>query len=190
MLSNQRVYLREWRLAKGLTQPELAKRTGTVKSEVSRLEKGARRMTVDWMNKFATAMGVSVEDLMTLPPMGFGAVSPPPEPSSDAGGVYSPFALGDITFGIKSGVHQVVTISGDDWSGTFSPGDVLIYDTSKRSTTVPGLFAIKLDGEVIVRRVTPTNDGIQLTCANKEYPAMSMGDLSVAGRVIARAHRL
>jgi transcriptional regulator with XRE-family HTH domain len=68
--ANERAYLREWRLAKGLTQPALAQRVGTVKSEISRLEKGSRRMTLDWMSSIATALGISVDDLMTVPPMG------------------------------------------------------------------------------------------------------------------------
>lgn len=101
--TKDRVYLREWRLAKGLTQPDLARRVGTVKSEISRLEKGSRRMTIEWMSSFAQALGVSVEDLMTVPPIGFGAVSPPPKNSKATGG--SEIRLGDISIEIEGGNH-------------------------------------------------------------------------------------
>lgn len=176
-----RVYLREWRLAKGLTQPELAARSGTVKSEISRLEKGSRRMTLEWMSVLAKALGVSAEDLMTIPPMGFGAVSPPPlkagdEPASTA-------------FGVD--MKNAVTISGDDWAGVYSPGDVMLYDTTKRSTAVPGLFAVEIEGERMVRRVTPSPDGPLLTCGNSGYPPTKLDDeYSVLGRIVARLHRV
>lgn len=189
-MNADRVYLREWRLAKGLTQPELAQRTGTIKSEISRLEKGSRRMTIEWMNKFAKTMGITVEDLLTLPPMGFGAV--PPAQSLQETEEFLSTPMGDVTVGVKKDHHQLLTVTGDDWQGTFVPGDVLIYDTTKTGTTVPGLFVIKIDNELIVRRVTPAESGPpMLTCSNTSYPPMTLkGDFNVAGRVVARAHRV
>lgn len=189
MKTIDRVYLREWRLAKGLTQPELAKRVGTVKSEISRLEKGSRRMTLDWMSSFAKAMGITVEDLMSLPPMGFGAVSPaPPSPARDI--VYEVANLGDVSIAVQRGSHLFTMVNGDDWVGMFAPGDLLIYDTSKKSTAVPGIFAMQVDGEVMTRRIMPSPDGPVLTCANPAYPAMPLGDEQVLGRVVARVHRV
>jgi transcriptional regulator with XRE-family HTH domain len=176
-----RVYLREWRLAKGLTQPELAKRVGTVKSEISRLEKGSRRMTLDWMSSISKALGISVEDLMSVPPIGFGAVSAPPpsrtEPRREGVGGYE--------------MKNAVTINGDDWAGTYSPGDVLLYDTTKKSTAAPGLFAVEIEGEPLVRRVTPSPEGTLLTCGNPAYPPVPLSDdYSVLGRIVARLHRI
>lgn len=189
-IQNDRVYLREWRLAKGLTQPELAKRTGTVKSEISRLEKGSRRMTIEWMSAFSRAMGITVEDLMTLPPMGFGAVSPAPKMRDIDEGVER-ITLGDVVLGIEGDNHEVAPVTGDDWVGTFSPGDLLIYDTSKKSTAAPGVFAFSVGGETIVRRVTPSSDGTLLTCANQAYPPVPMSNAyKTLGRVVARLHRI
>lgn len=188
MKSIDRVYLREWRLAKGLTQPELAKRTGTVKSEVSRLEKGTRRMTLDWMSAFANALGISIEDLMTVPPMGFGAVSPAPPTARS--GEFEVASLGDVTIAVQRGAHLITMVNGDDWAGTFAPGDLLIYDTSKKSISVPGIFAMRVDGEVMTRRVMPSPEGPVLTCANPAYPPTPLGDELVLGRVVARVHRV
>ena len=186
---DDRVYLREWRLAKGLTQPELARRVGTVKSEVSRLEKGSRRMTIEWMSSFAKALGVSVEDLMTVPPIGFGAVSPPPKRKGD--NEAAAVTLGDISLEISGGGHAATSVNGDDWSGTFGAGDVLIYDTTKRSTAAPGLMAFDVGGDVIVRRVTPGPEGATLTCSNPAYPPMPLSTGNgVLGRVVARLHRV
>lgn len=186
--SDERVYLREWRLAKGLTQTELARRTNTVKSEVSRLENGSRRMTLEWMGIFARAMGVSVEDLMTVPPIGFGAVSPPPSAKSSSGDV---IRLGDVSISIEGSAHGATSVNGDDWAGTFSAGDILIFDKSKRSTAAPGLMAFDVEGDTIVRRVTPGPNGAILTCSNPAYPAMPLSeDYGVLGRVVARLHRV
>jgi len=186
---DDRVYLREWRLAKGLTQTDLAKRVDTVKSEVSRLEKGSRRMTLEWMSVFAKALGISVEDLMTIPPMGFGAVSPPP--GAAPVGAADTVRLGDIEVGMLGGAHGSMLVSGDDWAGTFSAGDVLIYDKSKRSTAAPGLMAFDVGGDVVVRRVTPAPKGSTLTCGNPAYPATPLtDDYDVLGRVVARLHRV
>lgn len=191
--SNERVYLREWRLAKGLTQPDLARRVGTVKSEVSRLENGSRKMTLDWMSAFATAMGISVEDLMTIPPMGFGAVSPAPRAPAkkDEEHDFETVNIGDTAIGVDRETHAATTITGDDWSGTFGAGDVLIYDKNKRSTAAPGIMVFDVGGEVVVRRVTPSAEGSILTCANAAYPPIPLAtNYKPMGRVVARIHRV
>jgi transcriptional regulator with XRE-family HTH domain len=189
--ANERAYLREWRLAKGLTQPALAQRVGTVKSEISRLEKGSRRMTLDWMSSIATALGISVDDLMTVPPMGFGAVSPAPKMPDAAPEGGTRIQLGDVTIGLEGEGHAVTPVTGDDWEGMFGPGDLLVYDTAKKGTAVPGIFAFGVGGEVIVRRVTPGVDGVTLTCSNPAYPPLPLSPAyKVLGRVVARLHRV
>lgn len=188
--AEDRVYLREWRLAKGLTQPELAKRTGTVKSEISRLEKGSRRMTLEWMSAFARVMGITVDDLMTLPPMGFGAVSPAPK-AVELDDEMEKITLGNVTLGIEGDEHAVVAVNGDDWAGVYAPGDLLIYDTGKKSTTAPGVYAFNVGGETIVRRVTPSAEATTLTCANPAYPPVPLSAAyKVLGRVVVRLHRV
>ena len=186
---DERVYLREWRLAKGLTQPELASRTGTVKSEISRLEKGSRRMTLEWMSAFSRALGLSVEDLMSVPPLGFGAVSPPPKTHGHSG-VDIEASLGDVSITLPSATHGVVTVTGDEWSGQFAPGDILIYDKGKTSTAAPGLFAFEVGGESVVRRLTPGKPKPLLSCSNTSYPPVPVDGYSVLGRVVARLHRV
>lgn len=185
-----RVYLREWRMAKGLTQPELAARVGTVKSEVSRLEKGTRRMTLDWMKKIARALGISVDELMSVPPMGFGAVSPPPEPEEREQN-FSITTLGDITLGLRRGRHAFFSITGDDWEGSFTPGDVLIYDTSRKNTDVAGIFVIEIGGESVARRVSAIERGFTMSCSNAAYaPSKLDAKHKILGRVVGHARRI
>jgi transcriptional regulator with XRE-family HTH domain len=188
---NERAYLREWRLAKGLTQPELASRVGTVKSEISRLEKGSRRMTLDWMSSISRALGITVDDLMTVPPMGFGAVSPPPKSATELSVGSGRYQLGDVNIDIGGDDHAVMPITGDDWTGMFTPGDLLVFDTSKKGTAVPGIFVFGVGGDSLVRRVTPGPEGVTLSCSNPAYPPVPLSTAyKVLGRVVARLHRL
>ncbi len=50
----------------GLNQNQLAERMGTAPIQISRLLSSKRRMTLDWMTRFARALGVTVGDLLTV----------------------------------------------------------------------------------------------------------------------------
>ncbi len=58
--------LRFFREQAGLTMQGLAERVGTSAPQINKLEKGERRMTVDWMTRLAKALDVAPQDL--LPP--------------------------------------------------------------------------------------------------------------------------
>lgn len=58
-------HLKEFREAAGLTQPQLAKSAGVDNVQnVSRIERGERRLTQEWADKFAPALKVSAKELM------------------------------------------------------------------------------------------------------------------------------
>jgi len=52
-----RLFLKEWREAKSLTQDQLAERIGTTKGTVSRMEGGTRDPNVGYLAAFAEAIG-------------------------------------------------------------------------------------------------------------------------------------
>lgn len=62
-----RAYLKEWRTVAGLSQTELAKRIGVTKSGISRLESSNRKVTLNWLEQYSKALGVSREQLMSPP---------------------------------------------------------------------------------------------------------------------------
>ncbi|MGE3624419.1 MAG: XRE family transcriptional regulator [Bdellovibrionales bacterium] len=64
--------IRELRKARGWTLQQLADATGTTKSQIDKLEKGYRRLTVDWMVRIARPLGRDPRDLMII---GFEAVN-------------------------------------------------------------------------------------------------------------------
>lgn len=52
------------RQLKGMSLTEVATAASTTKAQIQKLEKGERRLTLDWMERIARALGVSVIDLI------------------------------------------------------------------------------------------------------------------------------
>jgi len=56
--------IRRLRLERGLTMQELANRIGTSKSQIDKLEKSERRLTVDWMRRLSNGLECDVIALL------------------------------------------------------------------------------------------------------------------------------
>lgn len=56
--------IRAWRLARNLTQSDVAELLGTTNQQVGRLESGQRKVTVDWLYRIADAFGITALDLL------------------------------------------------------------------------------------------------------------------------------
>ena len=63
------------RMMQQLTQAELAERVGTQKSNISRMEKGAQNVTVDYIEELAKALGRDIRFVMEEPSIEYGNVS-------------------------------------------------------------------------------------------------------------------
>lgn len=63
-----RMYLREWRKSKNMTQDELADLIGTNKGQISKLETGFRDWDQSWIQKIATALKLQDELHLFQPP--------------------------------------------------------------------------------------------------------------------------
>lgn len=61
--------IRELREKAGLSAERLADRVGTTQATISRLETGARRLTVSWMRRITDALQVRPEELIAPAPM-------------------------------------------------------------------------------------------------------------------------
>lgn len=59
-----RAALRYWRLARGLTQRELAARAGTTHAAISQMERGPRQPRPGLLVRLADALGVAPEALL------------------------------------------------------------------------------------------------------------------------------
>ncbi len=60
--------IRVWREHRGLTQAELAARSGLSQSYIAMLERGARRGTTDKLHRLAQSPELDPEDLLPEPP--------------------------------------------------------------------------------------------------------------------------
>lgn len=58
--------LREWRVARGMTLEQLGKKIGLTKGHLSKMELGQRELTLAWMERIATELGVDPADLLNL----------------------------------------------------------------------------------------------------------------------------
>jgi phage repressor protein C with HTH and peptisase S24 domain len=61
--------IRDFRQAARLSMQALAERAGTSAPQINKLEKGERKLTVDWMVRLGRALSVDPKDLMVLEPM-------------------------------------------------------------------------------------------------------------------------
>lgn len=68
--------IREWRERRDLTQDALADATGTSKMQISRLERGERRLTQGWMERIAEVLGCRPADLLPGAPESAGEAPP------------------------------------------------------------------------------------------------------------------
>src|SRR5258708_32426675 len=60
--------IRAFRERAGLSMQALAERAGTSAPQINKLEKGDRKLTVDWMIRLGRALGVDPKDLMVIEP--------------------------------------------------------------------------------------------------------------------------
>jgi len=61
--------IKEAREAAGMSQSELAKKLGTTNQQISRLELGQRKLTIDWVVKIAKTLGIPTNALYAMEPI-------------------------------------------------------------------------------------------------------------------------
>ncbi len=56
--------LKEWRLLRGLSMQALAEKCGTTRAQIDKLERGERRLTIDWLMRLAKPLNCNAADLL------------------------------------------------------------------------------------------------------------------------------
>ena len=64
LMSSSGNRIKEWRLKRGFSMQKLAEATATTRSQIDKLEKGERRLTVDWMKRLAEPLGCAPAELL------------------------------------------------------------------------------------------------------------------------------
>lgn len=135
--------LRSLREAAGLSQAALADRINTTQSQIDRLEKGERRMTIDWMARLGSALGVDPIAIMPpAEPTGLNSAPPPPPLRSQ----------------MPTDVPVYGTAMGANGDGAFTINLTGQVDTTKRGPGIAnsrGVFAIYVEGESMMPAFRP-----------------------------------
>lgn len=73
--------IRFWRQQKGWTLQQLAEAAATTRAQIDKLERGTRRLTVDWMVRLAAPLGCDPRSLMNVTGLAEAAQRPLERPS-------------------------------------------------------------------------------------------------------------
>lgn len=122
--------IREVRRAKGLTLEDVARRCKppTTAQTIGRLETGTRTVSVNWLNRIATALGVTAADLVDLPgqeSIAVAAMLGPEGPTAPgrAAKFVAPAITGDL-IGVKVTASLGEYRAGDEiWCARILPGE-------------------------------------------------------------------
>lgn len=113
--------IREVRRAKGMTLDEVARacQPPTTAQTIGRLETGTRTVSVGWLNRIATALGVDAADLVTLPERSDLTVAA----MLDAGGAHAPRRAATVTPPRPDPEMIAITVTGA--TGDYRRGDAI-----------------------------------------------------------------
>jgi phage repressor protein C with HTH and peptisase S24 domain len=170
--------LRELRERAGLTMQALAERAGTSPPQINKLEKGERRMTIDWMTRLARALGVEPAALMPRPTAGPDRAALPggegvlletprrldprdliPVRSAARGGDEQEMFLADGPIDYMRRPHALLHVRdayaiymlGDSMSPRFRQGQVLHVNPFKPPQPGSGVVVTRRDDAVLIK---------------------------------------
>jgi repressor LexA len=99
-------------------------------------------------------------------------------------GALSPALLREL--GVRAEAASMIRVKGDSMLPTLADGDEILVDRDRRRVEGRGgVFVIRLDGELMVKRLRVVVGGIELVSDNPEWKTrlVAARDLDVVGRV-------
>ena len=173
--------IKEWRLKKSWTLQTLADAIGTSKSQIDKLEKGERRLTIDWMLRLAGALECEPLDLVTNEDTAKNKPAPTqsiydliPVRSAARGGCEQEMFLQDgpidqvMRPACLSNVKDAyaIYVVGDSMSPMYRPGQLLFVNPFRPATKGRGVVITKTNSAVLIKEfVRSDNNHVTL----KEY---------------------
>jgi phage repressor protein C with HTH and peptisase S24 domain len=87
--------------------------------------------------------------------------------------------------GLREGMAAIIRVRGTSMEPGLVDGDLIVVDRARRSPGSRGeVFVIRVDGTVMVKRVTRGTAGLKATSDNPAAAAIPAGPLEVIGRVV------
>lgn len=185
--------IKEIRDALGVSQNELARRLNTSHRQIAYLETGERRLTLGWMGRIASALGVAPQDLITepvatalqdevqqIPPSAMGAVGE----ALEAKHLFLYRVIKDSVQGYGINVGDTLTVEQSDAAiTTMKPGDVaLVALRGKKEPDEDARLCLRIF--VPPHLFVPYRLGQNL-CVRRDDASVS---LNVVGVVVRKGH--
>jgi len=133
--------------------------------------------------------GPEAEGLVEVPRLDIGASAGPGglvegEARRRRGAEFSPELLRAL--GVRPEAASVIRVKGDSMAPTLEDGDEILVDRDRRRVEARGgVFVIRLDGELMVKRLRVGVGGIEVISDNPDWETriVAARDLDVIGRV-------
>lgn len=89
--------------------------------------------------------------------------------------------------GVRAEAASMIRVEGDSMEPTLSDGDEILVDRDRREVRGRGgIFVIRVDGALMVKRLRPAVGGVEVLSDNPAYPMrrFEWGKAEVIGRVV------
>lgn len=88
---------------------------------------------------------------------------------------------------------SLIRVSGDSMEPTLSTNDIVLIDHSRKNIVKNGIYAIRIDDEIILKRLQPISKNIiQVISDNPKYPPYTIppSELDIIGKALWYAHEI
>ncbi len=189
------------RLERGLSQQELANRLNTTAVSIGRYEREDQRLTLPLLRRLAKTLGVTIAEIV-----GEARVSPEHLPvpvfdlraSAGAGAIASDAPASEHLMFREQWLRRISTdvkalfvleISGDSMWDTLHDGDHVLVDRAQTNARREGLYVIRIDDMLQVKRISmhPVSKLLTIKSDNpayRTYDNIPPEDIAVMGRVV------
>jgi phage repressor protein C with HTH and peptisase S24 domain len=99
-------------------------------------------------------------------------------------GMLSPALLRQL--GVRAAAASMIRVEGDSMEPTLFDGDEILVDGDRREVGARGgVYVIRVEGELMVKRLRPAVGGVDVASDNPAYPPrfFRSGQLEIVGRV-------
>jgi len=159
-----------------------------VRGSPRRLDPGDRRRLADYFGVDEIELGADAgRAAFTLPRLDV-AASAGPGAFVDGEVMLGAAALDPALaarLGLVEGQSAIVRVRGDSMEPGLIDGDLIVVDRARRSPDARGgVFVVRIDDAVMVKRVTRGRDGLSVVSDNPAAPPVPVGPVAVIGRVV------
>lgn len=187
--------IREWRQKRGWSLQQLAEESGTTRAQIDKLERGERRLTVDWMVRLAKPLACVPADLLPSLVPGNPVAERDrliPVRSAARGGNEQEMFLEDGPIdhrpcpGFVAHVRDAyaIYVIGDSMVPMYRPGQLLYINPHKPPTPGRGIVVTKTSSAVMIKElVRQTSFGLVV----REYQPKAR-EFTIAQSEIRHAH--